>query len=69
MTDTGAVRDLIESKGLKYSFVAKAIGLTYQGFINKVENVREFKASEIDKLCELLGVSALEEKERIFFAH
>lgn len=68
MTNSKRLRELIEDKGLKYSYVAESIGLTYQGLINKIDNVREFKTSEVNKLCEILGITSLKEKERIFFA-
>ena len=34
----------------------------------KVNNENQFKASEIKKLCELLNIASLKERENIFFA-
>jgi hypothetical protein len=48
-------------------FVAESIGLSPYGFQLKVDNKREFKTSEVSALCELLGITSLAEKERIFF--
>ena len=67
MTNTKLLRWYIEQSGLKRTFVANKIGLTYQGYLNKESGRSEFTQSEIEGLCELLGVSG-EDKERIFFA-
>lgn len=68
MTDTNALRELIENRGLKMKYVAEYLGLSAYGFQLKVENRQEFKTSEVKALCELLGILSLKEKERIFFA-
>ena len=69
MTNTELLKDKIEQSGYKKSYIAKAIGLksTY-GLSLKINNETEFKASEINALCELLKIDSLEEKQRIFFA-
>ena len=69
MTDTLALKTLIKKSGLKYQFIASELNITYQGLKNKIENVNEFKTSEVDTLCKLLGIKKLSEKERIFFAN
>lgn len=66
MTNTKLLRDKIEKSGYRIGFVAKQIGLTYQGFLKKVSNKTEFKANEIQGLCVLLNLSSAE-KEAIFF--
>ena len=68
MTDTERLKEVIQKSGLKMQYLAKQLNLSTFGFSNKVNNVTEFKASEIDTLCELLQIKALSEKERIFFA-
>lgn len=65
MTDTIKLKTLIKESGLKYDYIAERLGLTYQGLKNKIENVREFKASEIMLLCDILDISA--RKDEIFF--
>jgi hypothetical protein len=57
----------IEKSGYKISFIAKQLGLTAYGFMLKVNNKSEFKASEITILCKLLKISA-KDREAIFFA-
>lgn len=68
MTDTVALKKLIKKSGLKYRFIAAELNITYQGLKNKIENINEFKTSEVDTLCKLLGITKLQEKEKIFFA-
>lgn len=67
MTDSAALRKLIEAKGLKLKFVASFLGLTSYGFSLKLDNKQEFKTSEVAALCDLLEIKSLEEKELIFF--
>ena len=67
MTDTELLREAVDRSGHKKTYIAKRIGLTYQGFLNKERGESEFRQSEIEGLGELLGLS-MEEKERIFFA-
>lgn len=56
----------IEVNKLSKSYVAGALGLTRQGFYNKINGKREFKSSEIKKLSSMLNLSETE-KNAIFF--
>lgn len=67
MTNTELLKDKIEKSGYKLKYIAEQIGITYYGFLKKVNNETEFKASEIQTLCDLLEIAG-EEKEKIFFA-
>lgn len=68
MTDTKKLNERIDDSGLKKSYIAKALGIARSTLSHKIANRREFKASEIDALCDLLGIKDPEEKEAIFFA-
>ena len=68
MTNTALLEEKITESGLKKSYIAKSIGLTPYGLTLKIRNVNEFKASEIDKICILLGIDSPEERCVIFFA-
>lgn len=57
MTNTALLREKIDESGYKIRFVAKKIGITYQGFLKKINNESEFKASEIQGLKELLNLT------------
>ena len=66
MTNTALLRKKIDESGYKLHFIAKQIGITYQGFLKKINNESEFKAKEIMILCDLLKID-IQEKELIFF--
>ena len=67
MTNTKILEKYIEKSGYKKSFIAEQLGLTSYGFMLKVNNKSEFKASEMTILCELLKITP-KDKEAIFFA-
>ena len=56
MTNTALLRKKIDESGYKLRFIAKQIGITYQGFLKKINNETEFKAKEIMILCDLLKI-------------
>ena len=68
MTNTMLLNKKIDESGYKRIYIARAIGLkSAYGLAKKIRNETEFKASEINALCELLKIDS-EEKEAIFFA-
>lgn len=67
MTNTVMLRERISKSGLKLQFIAEKLGISRYALSMKLDNRSEFKASEVSTLCELLGISCLEEKEQIFF--
>lgn len=69
MTNKELLEKAIKAKGVKKAFLAEKIGLSPAGFCNCLNNRAEFKASQINTLCELLGIENLAEKEAIFFAN
>lgn len=66
MTNTEMLEQRIKDSGFKKSFLAEKVGLTPAGFYNCVNNRAEFKASQINTLCKLLGIDAVT-KDAIFF--
>lgn len=67
MTNTALLEKKIALSGLKKGFLAMKLGLSKAGFRNCCTNKAEFKATHIDILCELLNITDLEERQRIFF--
>lgn len=67
MTNSALLEDYIEKSGYKKSYIAKALGITRSGLFLKCTNKNEFKASEIEVLCELLNID-IDDRIRIFFA-
>jgi len=68
LTDTERLRKIIGDSGLKLEYIAKQLDITRFSLQKKLENVTEFKASEIQKMCEVLNIMDSELKEQIFFA-
>ena len=67
MTDTKMLNNYIEDSGIKKGKIAKTLGITRTALWQKMNNKRDFKASEISAICSLLDITSLEVKERIFF--
>lgn len=68
VTDTELLKSWIEKSGYKRKYIADMLDLTTYSLQMKVENKVEFKPSEINKLCALLKITSLRDKERIFFS-
>lgn len=68
MTNSKLLRKIINSKGLKLKYVAEYLGLSSYGLALKINNIQEFKTSEVAALCDLLKIESLETKEKIFFS-
>ena len=66
VTNTNLLRQKITESGYKLQYVAEQLSLTYFGFMKKVNNETEFKASEISTLKNLLHLTD-EEANAIFF--
>lgn len=54
MTDTALLDEVIESKGIKYNFLARELGLSDYGFYKKRNGLTEFTVAEVVKLSKLL---------------
>ena len=68
MTNTELLEQRISNSGKKKGFLAKKVGLSRAGFRNCMTNKAEFTASQIDILCEELGITSLKDRFAIFFA-
>lgn len=69
MTDSKLIRQIINSRGLKMKYIAERIGITRYSLQKKIDNITEFKSSEIDAFCNAIGGLSLEDRQRIFFAN
>jgi hypothetical protein len=67
LTNTALLESYISESGLKVGYICEKLGLSRQGFRKKLTNESEFKASEINALAALLGISVTE-RDSIFFA-
>ena len=68
VTDTKRLYDIIACQGIKKAWLAKEMGLSGYGLYRKITNLNQFNAGEIQRLCDLLKIYDLKEKENIFFA-
>ncbi len=68
MTDSQALRKWISDRGLKLKYVAARLGLTPFGLAKKINNVTQFKVSEIAAFVTELGMTVAE-RDAIFFAN
>ena len=65
MTNTKKLRALMLERGLSQAQIADYLGISATCLNYKINNKREFKASEIHALIELLGIE-VEDIGRIF---
>lgn len=68
MTDTELLEEKINDSGFKKKYIAEKIGIAPYSLAKKINNITEFKTSEIHMLCTLLKINSLEDREKIFFA-
>ena len=66
MTNTLLLEMAIRRAGLTKKEVARRLGLSIMGLHKKINNLSEFKASEINQLYKMLNLSSLEEQQQIF---
>lgn len=67
MTNTLLLEIAIKKAGFTKKEIARKLNLSDMGFYQKLNNITEFKASEISALYDLLKLSSLEEQQQIFF--
>ena len=68
MTNTELLKDYIEKSGLKLTYIAEKLGISRSALWKKINNASSFDQYQIEKMCDLLGIRTLKEKEDIFFA-
>ena len=68
MTDTIWLLACMKNKGIKLCYVAQTLGITSSTLRSKLNNEREFKVSEVEKLANLLGLTR-DQRDRYFFRH
>lgn len=67
MTNSQLLNEAIIDSGLKITYIANRLGITREGFYNKLKNETEFKASEIVVMQKILNLSN-SKRDKIFFA-
>ena len=68
MTNTEELKKAVERSGMKIGAILQSMNIkSYSTLREKIEGKREFTASEIFKLCEILHLDR-DQMEEIFFA-
>lgn len=67
MTDIKKLNKEISDSGLRKSWIAEKLGISYQSFWNKLKGKRTFKINEIIRLSNILNLT-FDMRERIFFS-
>ncbi len=57
MIDTKLLNDAIDKSGLKKEWIANQLGITRAALFEKINNKREFKASEVAKISKILSLT------------
>lgn len=68
MTNTNLLKLKIRDSGLKLFNISQKMGISRQTLWKKINNKVAFDQYEIEKLCVILNITDLYEKEKIFFA-
>ena len=69
MTNTELLEQKISDSGLKKSYIAKYVGISRGLLSKKIKNESAFNQYQIEKLCRVLNITSLQDKEQIFFAN
>ena len=56
MTDTMLLLSCMKCKRITLGYAAEVLGISSSTLRYKINNDRDFKVSEVDKLCHLLGL-------------
>lgn len=57
MTNCAKLKMSIEASGLKKTYIAERLGLSYQGYLKKENGINQFVSSEIKTMKDLLHLS------------
>lgn len=50
------LRSMLDSRGIRYTFVAEKLGITKQTLNKKMHNIRKWTIDEFSMLVKLLGI-------------
>lgn len=67
MVNTEMLNELIDASGLKREYIAQRIGISRQALYSKILGETQFTIKEVAILSEVLGITRLTDRDRIFF--
>ena len=65
--DTALLDDYIEKSGLRIAYICEQLGISRQSFNKKRKGMIAFRQSEIYVVCDLLRITDVADKTKIFF--
>lgn len=68
MTDVALLKKKIAESGMKQTAIYQRLGISKTMWFYKLNGRYPFTAEQIQVLCDVLRITSLREKERIFFA-
>lgn len=68
MTDTMLLLSCMKCKRITLGYAAEVLGISSSTLRYKINNDRDFKVSDVDKLCHLLGLNR-DQRDLYFFRH
>lgn len=68
MTNTALLKEKIEASGLRTDYIYESLDISRTSLHNKMSGKTQFTLDEVQKLCDILGITSLREKENIFFS-
>jgi predicted transcriptional regulator len=67
MVDVELLDQIISASGLKKSYIAERLGITRPTLYKILDGTNYITNRQIDVLCEILNITRLSDKEKIFF--
>lgn len=67
MVNTELFKKLIKSKGHSQMAVCRTLGISYYGFLQKMNNNSCFSSKELYLLCKILELDNWEDIKKVFF--
>ena len=68
MTNVELLKKKVADSGLRSAFIAESVGISRAAWYKKLKGESPFTAEQIQKLCNVLHITSLREKEDIFFS-
>lgn len=68
MTNIALLKKKIDESGLRLDYIYESLGISRASLRNKMSGKTEFTLKEVQKLCGILNITSLREKEKIFFS-
>ena len=68
MVKTAILKEKQREYGIQTKFIYEKLGISRQGYYNRLNGKTPFKLDEVQTLCEIFHITSLREKDDIFFS-